>query len=248
MKTKIILLLLFVLAVLQGLAQNGGFNFRFVDEQTGIAVVPGYISIYQMEDAKVRYFFKKDSLPDNGTLSMLLPNGTYDITVNAKGYESMTANITIFNQNQIGGLGTWRLKPLTPVRELSVDYMRSVSKPDSMAFLGFVVDDSTGKPMQDVSVYTGDNVVITHTNEQGFYQLIFPLPAHQNDVENRGTILFAKDNYITEVYKDFNMWSKGNGGYNPRMKTGSGFDTIHEYKQEERMKPLRYTLDMLHNR
>ncbi|GEM_PF-1266520 len=200
---------------------SSGFNLRFLDEATGIAVVPETIEIRNKNGGKTSQI-SKEQVAQNGTASIKLDNGFYDITVKAQGYEPMSSHFQLDNQMLDVN---FNLVPLNPAKELSSKYIQSFHRKDAMVIVGFVADDATGKPIDNVSVYSKDKRAETVSKTNGFFQLILPLAENENVVEGRGTLLFAKGNYTTEVRENFDMWPNGDMILQIRMKKGTGNHT-----------------------
>jgi hypothetical protein len=240
MKTRIITLIALLLSCLNGWGQatktnKSVFNLRFQDEATGIKVIPEYVTIKQRRDANVAYDVSKDKIADNGTVSVEVLNGTYDFSVSAPGYEPM---VTYFEMKDQVLNVSFNLVPLHKMNELSVKNIRSQHRQDAVIILGIVVDELSGEPMGNVSVSSIDEIAKTLTNDQGFFQLTLPLASNKRKIENRGTLVFKKDNYRTEVRQKFDMWSYGDLTFRIRMTKGHGVNKIDLQQKRE---PYRET-------
>lgn len=200
---------------------QSGFNFRFLDEGTGMAVRPDKVEIKKKSDGKSFTQITKEQIDPSGTTSIKLPNASYNISVSAQGYEPMSSFFTL--DNQILDVN-FNLVPLNPKKELSSAYIQSFHRQDAMVIVGFVVDDAAGKPLDNVEIYSADKKSKTFSKSNGFFQLILPLAEKENAVEDRGTLFFEKGNYTTEVRQNFDMYPNGDIILQIRMNRGSGIN------------------------
>lgn len=192
MRTKLIvlvgILMVLVLANAQGQNQSE-FNLRFRDIVTGYSVIPDHVEIKPKEGGKFEYSIAKNQVSPNGTVSIRVAKGEYNISVLAEGYAPMTSDFKIENGEMNVG---FELQSLLPRVEFSIPYIQSLQRKDAMVIYGSVVDDVTGKPMANVEVHTADKIVKTTSNEKGFFQLVIPLAENKNILAGRGVILFGK--------------------------------------------------------
>lgn len=195
-----------------------GFNLRFQDEGTGLAVVPDNIEVRGKNGGKALQI-SKEQIAANGTASVKLDNGPYDITVKAPGYEPMSSSFQLNNQMLDVN---FNLVPLNPAKELSSEYIQSFHRKDAIVIVGFIADNATGKPIENVEVRSADKKAKTFSKSNGFFQLTLPLAENENIVEERGTLFFEKASYTTEVRQNFDMWPNGDLILQVRMKKGTG--------------------------
>lgn len=214
-------------------------NLKFLDVATGYAIIPENIEISQKDDIKTKYKISNKKISQNGTISLTMRNGMYDVVVNAKGYKSLTTDLELNNQTLNVNLN---LEPLALLDELTPTHIQTLHRTDAMVIIGFVADDFSGKPLGKVTIYTADKKVRTSSNENGFFQIIIPLPENNNAVENRGTLFFIKNNYVTEVRQKFDLYPKGDLGFKIRMKKGKGINKENIIEDRE---VTRITIDKI---
>ncbi len=198
-------------------------NLRFFDEVTGYAVVPESVEIMIRDNGNTNKDISKGQISKNGTVLKHVSNGKYDIIVKAKGYLPIN---TFFDLNDQTVNINFNLAPINPPKEFSIANIQSLHQSDAMVIVGSIVDDIEGNPLENVNIYTLDGIAKTRSTDNGFFQLIIPLAENEHQVEERGTINFVLDKYITEVWKDFDMWPNGDYKFIIRMKKGSGINEI----------------------
>ncbi|MFA5973924.1 MAG: hypothetical protein WC780_16355 [Lentimicrobiaceae bacterium] len=205
-------------------------NLRFFDEVTGYAVVPEYVEIKQREDGKSNRSISNTQISKNGSVLIRVANGGYDITIYAEGYKPMQ---TFYNLNDLKVNINFSLVPVNRPKELSVPFIQSLHQDDVMVIVGTIVDDTTGRPLKNVELYTEDNIAKTNSNESGYFQLLIPLAEEENQVESRGTIYFKLNGYVTEEREHFDLYPNGDLIFKIRMKKGSGINKVKLFKHRE---------------
>ncbi len=198
---------------------TSGLNLRILDVETGMAVIPSSVEFVQRENKEVRHRFSKGDISENGTIDIPLFNGTYDISVYADGYQTMTSFFT-FEDNQLNV--NFNLEPLSPSKFLSSDYIQSYHTRNAIVIVGFIVDDLTGKPIDGVKVSSKDKICEAISRRDGFFQLILPLADHGSEVPLRNNLQFERSGYNTEIRENFDMWSNGDLILRIRMVRGNG--------------------------
>jgi len=105
----------------QNTVQNQSeLNLRFLDEATGYMVIPEYVEIKHRENEQLSHNNSRKQIAHNGTLTIKVANGVYDITVVAQGYAPMT---TFFELNNQTLKVNFNLVPIKPPEELSSAYI-----------------------------------------------------------------------------------------------------------------------------
>lgn len=224
MSIKLSLLILFTIftnfAMCQdSLSSNNEIKLRFVDEGTGSRVIPENIEIMNKLNPKSNYVITKTQIASNGTVTMKLPNGNYNFIVNSKDYKQMATDFSPFNESlKIN----FNLIPINQVKELSVSNIRSLHQKNGQVIVGFIIDELTGLPINNVLVYSQDKVQETKTNDKGYFQIVLPLPINKNSINGRSTLIFTKPNYKKEVRTNFDMTPMGDLILQIRMNVGTG--------------------------
>ncbi len=194
-------------------------NLRFLDVSTGYFVIPDEVIITQRENKEFAMTIPSEKIAENGTISISFVNGTYDITVNAPDYFSMSTFFLLSNDTLNVN---FNLEPITTLNELTDTFIQSLQSKDAVVLTGVIVDDISGKPLNHVRVYLKDNTASTFSKENGYFILKANLPENESEKANRNIMLFEKDDYITEIRKNFDMWPYGDAIIQIRMNKGSG--------------------------
>lgn len=216
---------------------QGGFYFHFRNASTGYSIVPDKIQIEQLNKNNSIIDVLSNEIDKNAGVSITVPNGKYNIVVTKEGYKPM---ITTFTVNEKIIKANFNLVSLVPRYELSSQYIKSLNRSDAMIIVGFIVDDESGEPIQNVQVFSQDGKGKTSSDKNGFYQLILPLPENQNSISSRNVLVIQKIGYVTEIRQDFDMWENGDMILSFRLHKGTGAN--RESVITER-KPVVMTLD-----
>jgi hypothetical protein len=214
---------------------KGGFNFKFIDEVTGVRVLPYEVIVKEPNNRNQQYKIDAGKIAGNGTAFLPLTNGVYDVTVSAVGYKQVA---TYFEVQDKKINVNFKMEPQSPPAEVSVDYIRSLHKADAMVITGYVVADELGLPLDSVLVYSADKAARTVTDKRGYFKLVLPLPVSDAQVEARNKVLFARQGYTTEVRQRFDMWPNGDAMLKIRLTRGSGVHTVDIVKKREPMRAV----------
>ncbi len=205
-------------------------KLRTFDVYTGTTVIPDGIDVIQRENKNIGYRFDKEDVSEYGTIVIALLNGTYDIVVRATGYQTMESYFTFHNDSLSVN---FNLEPLQPLTVLGSNYLTTLHRRDAMVIVGFVVDDATGQPLENVQVFSEDKKATTESGKDGYFELILPLPANYNEIIDRGKLLFEKSGYKTELRYNFDMWPSGDLILQLRLQTGTGVNTDEVIKKRD---------------
>ncbi|GAA4470338.1 hypothetical protein GCM10023093_31440 [Nemorincola caseinilytica] len=216
---KILLQLLLAFVCSGAYAQGSAFRFRFFNEQTGIRVIPEHMMVTSKANGDTAYKVEQGQVAANGTVTLPIPDGRYDVTVIAHGYEAMSTWLEVKQQTLNVN---FRLVNKERVRELAPEYLRSIHRPDAVVITGFVIDDATGLPLSNVTVKAADGSASAVSDSGGLYRLILPLPTNKTELTGRDVLHFAQEGYTTEQRSHFDLWPDGDMILNIRMKQGAG--------------------------
>ena len=81
------------------LVKESSINMHFVDESTGVLVIPELIEINHRSNRELRFTVKKNDIASDGGVSIDVPNGIYDIIVTSEAYESMSTYFELNNKS-----------------------------------------------------------------------------------------------------------------------------------------------------
>lgn len=191
---------------------------KFFDVGTGIAVLPVKVEIKSHQSDR-RYGFSRKDISESGVLNVPLEDDVYDVMVFADGYKPMSSFFS-FEHNSLNV--NFNLEPIQPTKQLTSLFIEQLHTKESIAIVGYVVDDDTGKPVEGVSVFSEDNKVKALSGKDGFFQLILPLPNDQSEIARRGILHFEKVGYTNEIRTNFDMWPNGDMILQIRFHRGSG--------------------------
>jgi len=197
-------------------------NLKFMDENTGVRVIPNQLAIIEREGSLSDVDLSEGEIAPNGTVAVALLNGTYDISVRSDGYHTMSTHFVLSDQ-QVNV--NFNLVPVRPPVQISSEYVSNLHHGDSIVVLGFVVDDSSGLPLATVTIRNGDMSSSTMSDGSGFFQLLFPLPVDSTGIALRNQIHLEMSGYTSQVWQNFDMWPNGDIIIRIRMVSGEGQET-----------------------
>lgn len=229
------LFLAYMFASFCGHAQST-FHFRFMDAATGVRVIPTTLTITPRVSKEKEIIIDKKDISANGEIEVQQKDGVYDIGVEAKGYKQIHTWFEVRQQKLKVNI---KLDPEKPVSVLTHDFIGALHTKNAMVVTGFVVDDAAGKPLTGVMISTIDDEVNTYTDSNGYYLLRIPLANDREGITRRGTLLFEKSKYTTEIRQQFDMWGNGDMILPVRMQKGSGEHVVNILEKRE---PYRETI------
>lgn len=144
-----------------------------------------------------------------------LEEGTWQASVLAPGFASMTSHITVLPNTS--PRIEFHLDPITLPAELQTVSFRS---PDATLIVGFVVDEKTHQPLPGVTVRTNGREI--KTDAAGFYRIYLPLAS--NTITPR--LEFHRAGFQSEIRDNIETWSNGDWIYNISLKQGMGLNRI----------------------
>lgn len=148
-------------------------RLRFIDSATGYAVQPDVVAAkpHKARGAEIGLSKAPPNQPDRALLA--LENGRHRITVSPPGYKPMTGDFEMTENNPYH-LDIY-LDPLVEPREVQQDYVAALHRPDETVFVGLVVDDDSGAPLENVLVRTEPGVRKTRSDARGHFQIYVPV-------------------------------------------------------------------------
>lgn len=221
-----------ILLLIASLCAHGQstFFFRFEDAQTGIRVIPERVVLTSRNGEKNGYILAGKQITDSGTTKLSVADGIYDIEVTAGGYKTMT---TWFEMQGKELKVRFKLDSKQPDRRLAPDYLNKYRGKDIMIITGTLTDEETGLPLAGVKVTTTDKIATTTTDSMGHYLLQLPLAQNESELGKRGTLIFTKDGYTTEIKERFDMWPHGDLILPITMHKGIGTNRTNVIEKRE---------------
>lgn len=206
------------------------FIFRFEDAQTGVRVIPKRLLLTSRNSEKTTYTLTNKQISDSGISKVNVPDGTYDIEVEADGYKLMN---TWFEMQAKELKVRMRLDSKQPNQQMTPDYLGKYRGKQIMVITGILTDETTGLPIAGATVAPADKIVTTTTDSKGHYLLLLPLAGNENELTQRGRLVFTKDGYTTEIRERFDMWPYGDLILPLRMSKGAGANTANVIEKRE---------------
>ena len=197
MKRKILFTLFSIFTLMfQFTAYSGNIDLKFFSSETGMSVTPDKLIIYntstENEIATPQAF-------QSNQYTASLGEGTYLISIFKSGFQSSQTSFDIKTNDIYCNIF---LDPLTPNSKLNTPRIKSLLKPDAALLLGYVVDENTGNPLNNVSVKDASSKVLGFTDSEGYFEISVPANC---DNRNFITLNFEKASYNTKIYRDFEI-------------------------------------------
>ena len=189
--------------------RTGTVTLAARDAQTGYSV-PATVSYGRMEgDFPLPFRARADN---EGRIRLTLPLGTYLFEICAPGHQSMRS----YQPVGAGGM-IFHMDPTEPPQEMREDILNAQLRPGYAMLFGYVVDDLSAKPLNNVHVYLRDSHVETRTNARGYYALFARVPtaeAEPSSLPPMDTLVAEMPGYTSLVYHrlplDPGQWSREN--------------------------------------
>lgn len=193
-------------------------KLRFRDSETGVSIVPDSVLVNGKSVA--------GRLDETGKVDLNLNEGDHQVIVQAKGYKPMAATETALAENT--PINVLCLDPRETPAEIRPEALARFIKPKGAALAGFVVDDTTGQPIEDVEITIPGTDLRTRSNSHGFYAVSVPLtdggplPNEPNRLFSKKVFLITKSGYTVEERRNVMLVSDLPKLLNVRMTKGGG--------------------------
>lgn len=198
---------------------TGTISLSLTDAQTGYAI-PGMVSYGPMQgDWSMPFSQHADS---SGHLRLTLPAGKlYLFEACASGYKSMRTyfGIQVGRELRTG----FMMDSTAPAPEMQPKVLDEQLRPGYAMTFGYVVDNSTSRPLANVRVRWQQHKADAMTNASGYYALFVAMPGSDRNTEVADTLIAELPGYQSQylcthaLYED--QWS---GPANFRMDRGAG--------------------------
>ncbi len=188
----------------------GSQTVRFFDSETGLAVEPQQVTLdgtaFTTRDTRFA-----------GAYRFSLTGGEHEIQALTSGYRNFVFSLRAFDTSSGAEA---MVDPVVGPPEFSPDAIRKNLSPDSALVVGFVGEDSTGRPLSGVRVAALG--VEAYTNERGFFSLKVPVAAGAADNATAASITFSKDGYRTDERSNVDLYPDNALKYRVRLQAGAG--------------------------
>lgn len=199
---------------------------RFTDSATGYAIEPDEI-FARPDDARLgERRFGRGETGRGGRIALDLLPGTYTITAGTADYLPMSGRFELAADNPFQL--EFHLDPVTPLREISPDHVSTLWRKDETVFVGYVVDEESGRPLSGVRVGAEPARAETTTDERGYFQIYVPVQSRAEAQISPARLTFARPGYTAEERRYLELWSEGDWVYRIRLERGGGTKVVDE--------------------
>lgn len=201
----------FISLSFQSILFAGRLELKFFSSETGYSIAPEKLLVTDANNPANSISIQINS--GNSYITELIL-GSYFITAFHTGYASSQTNFTI-SDNEIRY--DIFMDPLTSNAKLNTQRIKSLMKPDAALLLGYVVDDITGEPLNNVSLFSGNTAQLTQTDAEGYFQVYVPANC---DTRTMLDLKFEQATYNNELYNSFEVTPNTDFIFTVRMKKG----------------------------
>ena len=194
----------------QSILYAGRLELKFFSSETGYSIAPDKLLVTDANNPA-----NSISIQNNSGNSYIaeLEKGSYFITAYRSGFASSQTNFTI-SDNEIRY--DIFMDPLTGNSKLNSQRIKTLMKPDAALLLGYVVDDVTGEPLSNVSLYNASSP-LTQTDAEGYFQVYVPANC---DSRTMLDLKFGKEPFNSELYNGLEVTPSTDFIFTVRMKKG----------------------------
>ncbi|MEN3001878.1 MAG: SpoIID/LytB domain-containing protein [Armatimonadota bacterium] len=204
-----------------GSSPQQAVNLRFLDAVTGRALMPRVMIVNLRTSEPVAL---PTEVPPDGRLTLWLGTGEYAVSAATPGYHPIGMTLAVADEP----LPPYELylDPLELPKEVDTAFLWSLRRPGQMVVVGFVTDEQSGQPLQDVQVSVVGHRGHAVTDARGAFLIQFPIRDDSGKPQPSARLLLQKAGYRTLQLENVPLWSGGDWIYRLRMTRGSGVDTL----------------------
>lgn len=198
---------------------------RFIDSATGYAVQPASIVGTPHEAGKPGTRMEGSALR-RGRGEMPLDAGRYTISVNSPAYKPMSGEfeMTADNPYRI----EFHLDPVVEPAEIQPARVATLHRDGETIFLGYVADDESGGPLENVLVRSEPSGAQTRTDARGYFEIYVPVQTLAEAKTSPARLIFSRAGHKTEERQFLELWSRGDWIYRVRLEPGAGEKIVDE--------------------
>jgi len=206
--------------------ETGALSLRFFDSQTGLAVHPHEVEVFDALSQNLTQRWVDHEIPVGRSLDIPLPVGRdFRVYINADRYQFLSTRVRLAAGETV--LYEVHLDPFYPAPELDDAFIQSLHRATATLVTGFVSDEN-GRPLPGVCIFTPHGQAEARTNANGYFLFYLPVdPAAPGGVSYR-TLLFEKAGYITQQRQQVPVWPWGDWSYALHLQPGTGAQTYRE--------------------
>ena len=217
-----------ILTISQGLTAKAAdqsakqlVQVQFVDSETGYAIQPDFRT---SKDAQERPI-PGDAIGRSGRGVFSFERGARWINASSPSHRPLAGTLVV--DESVSSIRIL-LDPIVPPPELNPESITAFHRADATIIVGFVVDDDSGVPMQNVAVISQPSGVKTKSNSRGFFQLAVPLQSEAEQETSPAKLIFEKPGFETEERQYLELWPNGDWTYRIRLSRGDGVRLVDE--------------------
>lgn len=203
---------------------ESALSIRFVDSATGYAVKPDVV--------ETRSSVRRSQIAESDRVRLVLPPGPGNITVSASGYQPMSGVFDLSADYPFTVV--FQLDPLVPPREIQPDYVSTLHRAEETVFVGYVVDDESGRPLAGAGVRAEPSGRETKTDARGYFQIYVPVQTLAEAQRLPASLSFVQAGFRTETRQYLELSSRGDWVYRIRLQPGDGQHTVDERQLRRR--------------
>jgi len=200
-------------------------RIRFIDSSTGYAVQPESV-VARSHDVRNENTPWDRNPQTSGLGSLALAIGRYTIEVDSSAYKSMAGEFEVGANNPYNI--DFYLDPIVERREISPEYVMTLHRKDETVFVGYVADDASGRPLENVHVRAEPSGREAYTDASGYFQIYVPVQTLAETTMSPATLVFEKPGHQSEKRQYLELWSEGDWVYRIRLDAGSGEKIVDE--------------------
>lgn len=165
-------------------------QFTFRDSVRGTVVRPDAVLV----DNKVVYH----PIDEVGRMTVPVTPGDHRVEIRANGYNDMDSRQTALADHTPNNIVM--LDPSNTPEQLKTENLNKDLPPDGSMLVGFVIDDTSGRPVSGAQVELLNKNEKTVTDKDGFFKLAFHMPDGQHMPDDpRGVIFSQRDFRVTKA-------------------------------------------------
>lgn len=209
-----------------------GIEVRFTDSATGQAVEPAEVWARPQQPGLTGRRLERGEIGRGGRVTLDLSPGSYVIAANSPDHLPMSGAFEMDAANPFKL--EFHLDPVAPPREIAPEYVMTLWRKDETVFVGYVVDEGSGRPLAGVRVRAEPAGAETSTDERGYFQIYVPVQTLAEAQSTPASLRFAKPGYTAEVRRYLELWSEGDWTYRIRLERGGGTKVVDERQHRRR--------------
>ena len=199
------------------LPTTGTITLTARDVNTGYAVLATVAYGPIDGDFSLSFSGKSDS---EGRIRLTLPVGTYLFEMCASGYQSARSYQPVTSRSAM----TFEMDSTNPAPEMRPEVLDAHLRPGYAMVFGYVVDDSTAKPLANVRVSLQQSGVETRTNARGYYALFAKVTGDPNSPPPTDTLVAEVPRYKTLIHQRLPLYGGQWESENIAVSRGKGLD------------------------